>query len=226
MRTDFVLFSPMHWAILVAIPPATWLLVRAASRNPDITRRCLGWFLIANELTWYVYRLRLEGFRFPGGLPLELCDLTLWLTAIAALTLNRLAFEVAYFAGVGGAAMALLTPDLWAPALSYPTFYFFSGHAFVVITPIVLAAARLTRVDFASLWRAFGTVSAYAAVIGVFNAVFHTNYMYLCEKPEAASLLDLFGPWPWYLVGGAFAAIVIFLLLYLPFRFLRRAPVN
>ncbi len=223
MRTDFVLFSPVHWAILAAIPPVIWLLVRAAGRNAEVTRRSLGWFLIANELTWYVYRLRLEGFRFPGGLPLELCDLTLWLTAIAALTLNRLAFEVAYFAGVGGAAMALLTPDLWAPAWSYPTFYFFSAHAFVVITPIVLAAARLTRVEFASMWRAFGAVSVYAILIGVFNAIFRTNYMYLCEKPETASLLDLFGPWPWYLAGGVLAAIVIFLLLYLPFRSFRRA---
>ncbi len=218
--TDFILYSPLHWAILAATPLLAWLFTRLARRHPLPVRFALGWFLIVNELTWYAYRLRLEGFRFPEGLPLELCDLTLWLTAIAALTLNRWAFEVSYFAGVGGAAMALLTPDLWAPAWSYPTFYFFATHSFVVITPVVIAATRLLPVTQASLARAFVIVNLYAAIIGGFNLLYHTNYMYLCSKPDVPSLLDLFGPWPWYLLGGELVAAVVFGALYLPF-FLR-----
>jgi len=220
--TDFILYSPLHWAILTAIPLLAWLFVRLARRRPRPVRIALGWFLIANELSWYAYRLRLEGFRFPEGLPLELCDLTLWLTAIAALTLNRWAFDVSYFAGVGGAAMALLTPDLWAPVWSYPTFYFFAAHSFVVITPIVLAAAGLLPVTSASCARAFVIVNLYAAIIGAFNLVFRTNYMYLCSRPDVPSLLDLFGDWPWYLLGGELVALLVFGVLYLPFHLQRR----
>ncbi len=216
--TDFILYSPAHWAILAATPLLAWFLVRLARRRLRPVRVALGWFLIVNELTWYAYRLRLEGFRFPEGLPLELCDVTLWLTAAAALTLNRWAFEVAYFAGVGGAAMALLTPDLWAPAWSYPTFYFFATHSFVVITPVVLAATGALPVTASSMGRALAMVNLYAAAVGAFNLVFHTNYMYLCSKPDVPSLLDLFGSWPWYLLGGELAALMVFVALYLPFH--------
>jgi hypothetical integral membrane protein (TIGR02206 family) len=44
-----------------------------------------------------------------------------------------------------------------------------------------------------------------------------SNYMFTAHKPETASLLDVLGPWPWYLVSTEALAFVVFLLFYLPF---------
>jgi uncharacterized membrane protein YwaF len=45
----------------------------------------------------------------------------------------------------------------------------------------------------------------------------------LREKPET-SLLDLMGPWPWYIITAALLAIAMFAALDVPFRGRRRAP--
>jgi release factor glutamine methyltransferase len=42
--------------------------------------------------------------------------------------------------------------------------------------------------------------------------------MWLREKPEAGSLLDVMGPWPWYILSAAVLALLLFTLLAAPFR--------
>ena len=158
------------------------------------------------------------GIRFPDTLPLDLCDLTLWVAVAAALTVNPTAVEFAYFVGVGGSSMALLTPDLWAPLWSWPTIAFFVQHGLVVTTPLVLIGSGATRPRAGSVVRVLLLLNAYAGAVALFNVWFGTNYMYLCRKPGNPSLLDYFGPWPFYIVSAELFAGLLFGALWLPFR--------
>src|ERR1035441_10179271 len=79
----------------------------------------------------YTTLFRSEGVHL-RNLPLQLCDVTLWMTVLGCLTLYAPSVDFAYFAGMAGAGMALVTPDLWSPWPSYPALYFFAAHGGIV----------------------------------------------------------------------------------------------
>lgn len=215
------LFGIPHMLILLGIAAAAALSTGAARRSPRAARAlriALGCFLAANELVWYAYRYSREGFRFPEGLPLELCDVVVWISVFACLRRNRVAAEFIYFAGIAGSGMALLTPDLWAPLASYPSIYFFLAHGAVVIAAVTLVIGDYLRISLASLWRVMGLLNLYALAVGAFNFVWHTNYFYLCRKPDNPSILDWFGPWPVYVAVGELFTFAIFILMWMPVR--------
>lgn len=213
------LFGPLHLSLLLLIAAVATGLARLCRRRPEWMRPIrlsLGGTLMVNELIWWAFRYGHEGWRFPHNMPLQLCDVTLWAAVIASLTLAAPVVEFAYFAGMAGAGMALLTPDLWSPWPTYPAVYFFLAHGGIVMIASVLVFGRVVLLRQLAVWRAFGVLVAYATLVGGFNAIFGTNYMYLCRKPAAASALDALGPWPVYLIAGALVGLAIFWLLWVP----------
>lgn len=218
-----------HFVILAAISLFAWAFTALARYKPQWKRgiaASLGVALAINELVWYAWRLHTEGFRFPDGLPLELCDLTLWLTVILTFAPRPAMFDFTWLAGMGGSAMAVLTPDLWAAPFSYPTIYFFVAHGGVIAILLYLVWSGLARPRPGCVWRGMLWLNVYVAFVGTFDAVFHTNYMYLCVKPASTSLLSYLGPWPIYLLGGEAAAVVLFWLLWMPFKAKRQLLPN
>ena len=215
------LFGLLHLAILAATLIASAGLAWTARESATagrVARVVLGVGLAVNELTWYGYRYSQEGFRFPEGLPLELCDVAVWVTVIACLSRSVVATELVYFPGLGGSAMAMLTPDLWAPCPSYPTTYFFVAHGAVIAAISLLVFGRLVTLRKGCVLRVFGLTNLYVVAVAVFDRMFQTNYLYLCQKPANASLLDLFGPWPIYIFVAEGFALALFWIMWLPVR--------
>jgi hypothetical integral membrane protein (TIGR02206 family) len=216
----------LHLAVLAGIAAMATLLAllcRRRSISPRAMRLALSYGLAANEIGWWIYRYSHEGIHV-WNLPLQLCDLSVWLAVVAGITLAPMAIELAYFAGLAGAGMALVTPDLYRPWPSYPAIYFFAAHGGIVIIVAAIVFGGVAGLRPGAVWRVFTLLLVYAVLLGGFDAVFHANYMYLCTKPANASLLDALGPWPVYLAAGAVVALALFWLLWIPARPRRSTP--
>ncbi len=210
-----------HLAILAAVVllgAAFAALQRSVFRGSPALRIGLGVVLLADTLAWYALQIHLGQPIFPSHLPLELCDFTLFLVIAELFTLNALLFDLCYYLALAGTSMALLTPNLWERFPSLSTCQFFFAHGLVVAAVLYLLWSGQARPRRGSVLRAMLAINLWAVVAGTFNWRFGTNYMYLRQKPAGASLLDFLGAWPWYILAAEGVALVLFLLLYLPFR--------
>ena len=144
------LFGPLHVGLLVVTAAAAVVLSRLC-RQERIPRRAvrvaIGYGLVVNELIWWRFRYSREGIHL-RNLPLQLCDATLWMSAAASIKPASPIVEFAYFAGMAGAGMALLTPDLWSPWPTYPAIYFFLAPYWVIFITLLYYDYRVRREGF------------------------------------------------------------------------------
>ncbi len=215
------LLGPEHLLILAAIPLLAAVLAAIQRRlSLGTSRLRLGFaaVLLLDSVLWYGYLAAIGQLTFPGALPLDLCDITLFLVIIVLFNLHPAIFDLAYYGALAGTSMALLTPDLWESFPSLSTVQFFAAHSLAVTAVLYLVWSGQARPRPGSVARAMLALNLFAAFDFTFDSIFKTNYMYLRAKPENLSLLNVLGPWPWYILTSEAVALALFLLLYRPFR--------
>ena len=180
-------------------------------------RRVAAIGLLGNEVIALIVAV-LQG---RARVPLQLCELALFVTVWALWRPRHRVSELAYFWGVTGSVQALLTPDLRESFPSYWWIAFFITHGGVVCSAVYLAVTARVQPTARSVWRVFGISNVYVLVAGVLNGIYGTNYGYLAHKPSQPSLLDYFGPWPYYIGAMEVAALGLFFLAYVPFMWVR-----
>ncbi len=214
------MLGPAHLAILAAVPTLAAVLARLHRKFPSAgkgIRFSLIVLLLACTVAYYG-SFAAQGMRiFPDHLPLELCDASLWLVIVMLLTLKPAIFDVVYYWAIVGASMSLLTPSV-AGRTSFLALQFFADHGLIVVAALYLVWSGQARPRPGSVGKAMLALNLLAAPIGIFDVLFKTNYMFLRAKPAEQTLLDLLGPWPWYILACEGVACALFLLLYLPFH--------
>jgi hypothetical integral membrane protein (TIGR02206 family) len=220
MNIAFHAFSLVHLAILGMVPALAAILAgvhRRTAAGGTAIRIALAAILGINSLDLYAsIALRGEPL-LPAHLPLELCDASVWLMVAVLLTRRPALFDIAWYWGVAGAGMALFTPNFTQNTLFMWVQYFVS-HGLIVAAALYLVWSGQMRPRPGSVARALLAANLFALVAGTCDYVYGTNYMYLRQKPQAATLLDVLGPWPWYILACEFVGLGLFVLLYLPFR--------
>ena len=214
----FERFGSQHLLVLAGTVAAAVVLCLAVQReDAHAWRRGVRFSLTAALLgltaVFLAVAARRGDIRWYDFIPLQLCDMAIFVGAYALLSLRPLAAELFYFWAGAGTLVAMLTPDLAYGFPSWEFVFFFGLHAAVVVSALVLTFGFGLRPRPGAAWRAFGLTNAYALVVGLVNLATGSNFMYLRAKPQQPSLLDWLGPWPFYLLGAEAVALLLFFAL-------------
>lgn len=218
----FVLFGPSHLIALGMVGLACLALVLLKDRFTPRGQKIMRWGMLAiiylSESSWHVWMLATGQWTIQGMLPLWLCSVTSWTMPLLLVWRNKRYYEWAYFMGILGASMALLTPDLMNYGFPHYRFIeFLLLHGMVIIAVVYMTVVEGFRPTWRSLPRVFVLFNALWLFDAWVNYRIGSNYLYTAGKLPTPSLLDVLAPHPWYLLEMEGLGLIVCVLLYLPF---------
>lgn len=218
----FELFGAGHLAAVSIILAIIAFLVLGWRNPTDEGRRRARWIIffvfLAAEMSWHAWNIACGTWDLRQHLPLHTCSISALAALYVLLTRNYRVYEVVFFIGITGASQTLITPE--AAHYGLPHFRAIQtlwAHGMIVITLVYVTTIEGLRPTWGSIGRTMIAGNLYMILVTGVNYLLGSNYMYTLRKPDSASLLDILGPWPWYLFWAEFIALSLFVLLYMPF---------
>jgi hypothetical integral membrane protein (TIGR02206 family) len=218
----FVLFGREHIVTLLLVASVCLLIFllrsRWTERGMTLTRWGLCALIYLCEGSWQVWMLSIGSWTVQGMLPLWLCSVTSWTMPLLLIFRRKWYFEWAYFMGLIGASMALLTPDLMQ--YGFPHFRyieFFTLHGAIIVAIVYMTAVEGFRPRWRSIPRAVFVTDVLWGICALVNSRIGSNYLYTQGKLPTPSPLDYLGPHPYYLIWMEVIGIALCVLLYMPF---------
>ena len=218
-QRQFTAYGPSHWAVIAVFAIGSALLVWIGRRQTETQARCLG--RILGALTAAIYGSMFAYSLFPPSIdrsvPLRLTDLATVAAANALWSQRHWAFALTYYWGLTLSTQALISPVLKSPDFpNYEFLGFWAIHLLVVWAAIYLTWGRRLRPQWRSYRFAVLVTVIWAAATFTFNRITGTNYGFLNGKPHTASLLDVLGPWPVYVLTAAILILIVWALMTWP----------
>lgn len=221
----FEVFSVSHFLMIAILFCGFVVLYRFRDffRKYDQEARGSMFFVLFLLETLYHFWLYKDGYwDISFTLPLQLCSLSLVLCLILLSTRAQFIFQIVYFIGITGAFMAILTPELFLGFPHFRFFQFFITHMFIIWTCLYFVFVHKFKPTRKGLFASFLFLNGSAGAAFIANKLTGGNYMFLAHKPSNGSLLDYFGPFPYYILTLEAVAFFLFFLLLIPFALKNR----
>ncbi|WP_424346751.1 TIGR02206 family membrane protein [Kocuria sp. CH-021] len=225
----FVPYGPTHWAALGVCALGAVLVVMLGRRlrgsgAEAVFSRAFAAVLTTYTVTMLVYRSLPGNFDVHISLPVHLSDVA-WMVAVIALwTRVRWATALTYYWGLTLNPQAILTPALDSPDFPHIDFVdLWVQHILVLWATLYLIWGRGDRIGWGSYRLAMVVTVTWAVAAFGLNSWLGTNYGFLNGKPDNPSILDLLGPWPWYLLVEFLVIAVAWALITWPWTIRRKS---
>ncbi|MER2006759.1 MAG: TIGR02206 family membrane protein [Psychrobacillus sp.] len=224
MEERFIMFSVEHWSAIAAF--ILFILILFFTRDRWLksekgllrVERLFGLSLLGMDIVYHIWLIQTDRWELRNSLPLELCSISLLLTIVLLWTGNRFVYQFVFYAGIGGAIQAMITPvlDMNYPHFRY--FHFFYTHAGIILTALYFTWVKGYRPTFKGILTTMLALNILLPFVFWINSLVDGNYMFLQRKPAGGSLLDFLGPYPFYILSLEFVAFIIFIFLWFLFK--------
>ena len=222
--TPFELFGTVHLITIAVIIVVSVLLPRTY-KDKSINQKSTMNKVIAGVIALHViispYKdlyLLANPYDWRETLPLHMCDLSEIFLIWFLLGGPKILYLCAFFWGLGGASMAILTPDISYHDLDY--IFFMIGHGMIIVG-IMYATVALGNRPYVNDILKVSAITAFILlpIVYIINILLGepANFWYLVAKPDGASLMDMFPDPPYHLLYTTPIAIAVFYLIYLPY---------
>ena len=222
--SPFILFGNVH-LITMAIIVLVAVFLPLVCKNQSISNKSLISKIIAFIILSHViispykdlYLLQ-NPYNWREILPIHMCDLSEIFLAAFLLGGPKILYKCAFFWGLAGASMAIITPDI--PVIDLDYAFFMIGHGMIVIG-VMYATISLGNRPYAKDILTVSLITAFVLfpIVYLINLILGepANYWYLIAKPAGASLMDAFPEPPYHLLITTPLAIATFCLIYIPY---------
>ena len=222
--SPFVLFGNIHIVTMLSILAGS-VFIPLIYKNKSVAQKSVMTKIIACIVIAHVvispYKdlFILENpYNWREVLPFHMCDLSEIFLAWFLLGGPKILYKCAFFWGISGATMAIITPDISNHDLDYA--FFMIGHGMIVIG-IMYATIALNNRPYAKdiLTVSFITACILLPITYLINLILGepANFWYLMAKPAGASLMDAFPEPPFHLLVLTPLALAMFFLIYTPY---------
>jgi hypothetical integral membrane protein (TIGR02206 family) len=222
--SPFILFGNIHIITMLVILAITILLPMIYKNKSEVQKslmtKMIAYIVIAHVvISPYKDLFLLENpYNWREVLPFHMCDLSEIFLAWFLLGGPKILYKCAFFWGIGGATMAIITPDISHHDLDYA--FFMIGHGMIVIG-IMYATVALNNRPYAKdiLTVSLITACVLLPITYTINLLLGepANFWYLMSKPAGASLMDAFPEPPYHLLVLTPLAIATFVIIYVPY---------
>ena len=231
--TPFQLFGTVHLLTIFTVIVVSIFLpkfYKSKSENQKSLMNKIIASIIAAHVIISPYKdlyLLATPYDWRETIPLHMCDLSEIFLIWFLLGGPRILYLCAFFWGLGGASMAILTPDISHHDLDY--IFFMIGHGMIIVG-IMYATVSLGNRPYAKDILKVSAITAFILlpIVYVINLILGdpANFWYLMAKPDGASLMDVFPEPPLHLLVITPLAIAVFYLIYLPYFIKDRLNTN
>ena len=224
-NADFVPFSGQHILISAIVIVLGIILIYWAKKQSEQIQFLTGNIIASSISLTVIFGSILnsykQDFNYQEDLPLHLCSFLALVIPVLSFTRKFIYYEVFFFLILAGTLQSLITPSDYN-FLNFTFFRYWLVHSGLVLFMMYATFVYKMRPTIKSVFKSFIGMQFYMILMFIINYLLGSNYFYTNRKPDATTLLDVFGEWPQYIFVVELIVIPFFLLIYFPFYLTRK----